>query len=154
MIGIEPDYVTGASGAIPASDEKRRTAHAELFYEEVRKRTTDVQIIAKNTGWPVATIEKIKRHVFFALHDLGYEEPARFDADYNMALSWQRLTEGTSIREEDLVLLRHELLELTLMEKNGMPYSEAHIQASEQFDYASIIKLKEKAHEHIDPQRI
>jgi hypothetical protein len=33
--------ITGASGAIPVSDEKRRRAYARRFYEEVRKRTTD-----------------------------------------------------------------------------------------------------------------
>jgi hypothetical protein len=67
--------ITGASGAIPVSDGKRRNAHARLFYEEVRKRTTDIEAIARNTGWETAKIEQIKHHIFFAEHDLGYDEP-------------------------------------------------------------------------------
>ncbi len=97
--------ITGASGAIPVNDQSRRYAHAALYYEEIRKRSTDTQSIAKNTGWNENAISKIKHHVFFKEHDLGLEELVRFDADYNMAVSWQRLTNGISILEEDLVLL-------------------------------------------------
>jgi hypothetical protein len=132
------------SGAIPAGDERRRNAHARRYYEEVRKRTTDIQAIAKNTGWEDRIIEKIKSHVFFAEHDLGYDVPVRFDPDYNMAVSWQRLTDGADIREEDLVLLHHEYLELTLMERDGLNYDEAHMKASEKYDYATIIKRREE----------
>jgi hypothetical protein len=139
----EPD-VTGASGAIPVSDEKRRSAHARRFYEEVRKRSTDVAAIARNTGWDAAIIEKIKRHIFFAVHDLGYDEPVRFDPDYNMAVSWQRLTGGTDIQEEDFLLLEHEYLELSIMESEGLKYHEAHIKASERFNYAAAIRRKER----------
>ncbi|MHC6204553.1 hypothetical protein ACYULU_15340 [Breznakiellaceae bacterium SP9] len=135
---------TGASGAIPVSDQKRRNAHATRFYEEVRKRTTDIQVIAKNTGWDVSSIEKIKNHIFFTEHDLGYAVPVRFDPDYDMAVSWQRLTEGTGIREEDYILLQHEYLELQFMEQEGLSYSEAHSKASEQYNYAAVIKRKEQ----------
>jgi hypothetical protein len=135
--------ITGASGAIPVSDEKRRSAHAKRFYEEVRKRKTDVEAIAGNTGFDRDIIQKIKNHIFYAEHDLGYDVPVHFDPDYNMAVSWQRLSEGTDIQEEDYLLLRHEYLELTLMETEGLKYEEAHIKASGQFDYAAIIKRKE-----------
>lgn len=144
MGDLELTDFTGASGAIPVADEKRRSAHAKLYYEEIRKRTTDVETIAKNTGWDKAIIQKIKEHVFFKEHDLGYDTPVCFDPDYNMAISWQRLIEGNSILEEDLILLRHEQLELTLMETEGLKYIEAHIKASEQFNYAEIIKQREK----------
>jgi hypothetical protein len=135
--------ITGASGAIPITDVKRRSAHAKRYYEEVRKRTTDIETIAKNTGWDEAVIRKIKEHIFYTEHDLGFDAPVCFDPDYNMAVSWQRLIEGTAIQEEDLILLRHELLELTLMETEGLKYDEAHKKASEQFDYAAIIKHRE-----------
>jgi hypothetical protein len=42
---------TGASGAIPRSDRNRMDQHAELYYEEIRKRVGDVESIAKNTGF-------------------------------------------------------------------------------------------------------
>jgi hypothetical protein len=134
--------ITGASGAIPVTDEKRRNAHAKRYYEEVRKRTTDVETIAKNTGLDIAIIQKVKEHVFYAEHDLGFDTPVCFDPDYNMAVSWQLLIEGTAIQEEDLILLRHEYLELTLME-TGLNYDEAHKKASEQFDYSAVIKNRE-----------
>ncbi|MCL2772621.1 MAG: hypothetical protein FWD71_04650 [Oscillospiraceae bacterium] len=35
--------ITGASGAIPRTDFKRMRAHAERYYEEIRKRTTDMR---------------------------------------------------------------------------------------------------------------
>jgi hypothetical protein len=136
--------ITGASGAIPVSDQKRRNAHAVLYYEEIRKRSTDVQAIAKNTGWDSANIEKIKNHVFLTEHDLGYEFPSRFDPDYTMAISWQRLIEVRDIQEEDYTLLQHEYLEFTLMENEGQKYTEAHIKASEQFDYAAFIRRREE----------
>jgi hypothetical protein len=136
--------VTGASGAIPVSDEKRRSAHARRFYEEVRKHASDIAAIAHNTGLDTAIIEKIKHHIFFAEHDLGYDAPVRFDPDYNMAVSWQRLTAGIDIQEEDFLLLEHEYYELSIMESEGLKYNEAHIKASERFDYAAAIRRKEQ----------
>jgi hypothetical protein len=135
--------ITGASGAIPVSDVKRRNRHASLFYEEVRKRTTDIERIAKNIGWDESKVAKIKQHVFYDTHDLGYDEPVRFDPDYDMAVSWQRLVDGENIQPEDMLLLEHEYLELTLMQNQGMSYNEAHIKASEQYDYAAAIKARE-----------
>jgi hypothetical protein len=58
MDGKKNKDITGASGAIPVSDQKSRNAHAKLFYEEIRKRTTDVDAIAKNTGWDVEVMKK------------------------------------------------------------------------------------------------
>jgi hypothetical protein len=51
--------ITGASGAISRSDNKRMTAHAMLFYEEIRKRASDVAAIAANTNFRTADIELI-----------------------------------------------------------------------------------------------
>ncbi|GHV25095.1 hypothetical protein AGMMS4952_02010 [Spirochaetia bacterium] len=41
--------------------------------------------------------------------------------------------------------MEHEYLELSLMESKGLNYTEAHIKASEQFDYAAAIRRKEEA---------
>ena len=41
--------ITGASGAIPRNDLQRMDAHAELYYEEIRKRQSDVVAVANNT---------------------------------------------------------------------------------------------------------
>ena len=114
-----------ARGAIPRNDFKRLNDHAQLYYEEIRKRTSDISAIAKNTGFSVDEIEKIKRHIFIDTHDLGAEVPLRFTPDYDMAVSWQRLAEGKGIKEMDIVLLNHELYELNLMAQ-GYKYDTAH----------------------------
>ena len=61
-----------------------------------------------------------------------------------MAQSWQRLCEGKQIREMDLVLLKHELLESEYMEQ-GYSQSDAHKKAEEQYNYSICVKeLHEK----------
>ena len=104
--------LTGASGAIPRNDIARMDDHAERYYDEIRKRSSDIEAIAQNTGFAVGDIRSIKQHVFIDTHDLGKKLPTRFEPDYDMAVSWQRLIEGKNIQEMDLVLLNHELTEL------------------------------------------
>lgn len=136
---------SGAGGAIPRDDLKRMDEHAERFYEEIRHRTTDVEAIAKNTGFSAEDITNIKRHVFFEKHDVGEDEPRRFDPSYDMAVSWQRLIDGREVLEMDIVMLRHEMLELEYM-VSGMSYEMAHRHANERFNYQAFIdELDRKA---------
>ncbi|MDR1736168.1 MAG: hypothetical protein LBR85_04775 [Oscillospiraceae bacterium] len=125
---------TGASGAIPRGDWTRMDSHAISFYEEIRKRTSDVSAISRNIGMPETDISAVKMHVFFNEYFLGEDAPRRFDPSYDMAVSWQRLADGNNIQEMDMVMLRHELLELKYM-ATGMPYAEAHRLANEQYNY-------------------
>lgn len=118
--------MTIITGAIPRDDLVRQDQHAELYYEEIRKRTNDIQRIAENTGFSIQDIEKVKAHVFFNKYDLDDEELSRFIPDYDMAVSWQRLIDGKDIQEMDMVLLHHELMEYTLMNEKGLNYREAH----------------------------
>jgi hypothetical protein len=129
----------GASGAIPRNDTAKQNQHAKLFYKEVRKRTGDIDSIAKNTGFSKNDIKKIKNHIFFNAYSLGDENPSRFDPDYDMAISWQRLTEGKNIQEMDLVLLNHELVEYTLMTEKGLNYRQAHEIAEHQYNFKKFV---------------
>lgn len=52
-----------------------------------------------------------------------------------MAQSWQRLIEGKNIKDQDIILLNHEYLELTLMQC-GLTQNEAHIIASKKYNFA------------------
>jgi len=131
---------TGASGAIPRNDRSRMDRHAELYYDEIRKRDSDIEAIAANTDFALDDVRKIKEHVFFNKYALGGLEDERFDADYDMAVSWQRLIEGTSIQEMDIVMLNHELLEHTLMNNQGMTYASAHREAEKLFNYLKYVK--------------
>lgn len=126
------------SGALD-SNSKEATKHAKRYYESVRNMKTDVLRIAKNTGWKQSAIEKIKQHVFFVEHEI-YGEKRRFDPSYHMAESWQRLIQGgKAIKEQDLVLLKHEYLE-QLLERKGYPHEKAHSIASAKHDYAKYTK--------------
>ena len=137
--------VTGASGAIPRDDVKRMDEHAELYYEEIRNRTGDIEAIAKNTGFAAEDIKAVKNHIFFNEYDLGEKKLRRFAPDYDMAVSWQRLAEGKNIQEMDIVLLNHELMENGLM-KQGLSYREAHDITEKIYNFTNYVKeLNRKA---------
>jgi hypothetical protein len=127
--------VTGALD--PYSKEAGR--HAVQYYESVRKMTADVQNIAENTGFSVEDIKRVKEHVFFKEHDLGGDKKERFASDYDMAQSWQRLIEGKQIEAHDIVLLRHELLEIEFM-ADGHSQQEAHDLTNLKFNYKEALE--------------
>lgn len=124
---------TGAiSGALnPMS--KKAEQHAAQYYEAVRHMKTDTARISQATGIAKDKLDKIKEHVFIKEHDL-INGRRRFDPDYEMAQSWQRLING-NFKEQDIVLLKHEYAELRYMEK-GLTQNEAHIKASRKYDFA------------------
>jgi hypothetical protein len=109
--------------------------HSDKYYTAVRKREYDVNRIADNTGYSVDDIKKIKNYVFLDNHDLGDGRIDRFDPDFMMAQSWQRLTDGKDIKSHDYTLLKHELLEMEY-EQQGIPHGKAHVMASKQFNYS------------------
>ncbi|WP_294407820.1 hypothetical protein [uncultured Ruminococcus sp.] len=120
------------SGALNPTSRKAEQ-HAIQYYESVRHMKTDTARISQATGIAKDKLDKIKEHVFIKEHDL-IDGRKRFDPDYDMAQSWQRLING-SFKEQDMVLLKHEYAELRYMEK-GLTQSEAHIKASRKYDYA------------------
>jgi len=82
---------------------------AEVEYDRFRNRADDIAAIVRNIGWRRNRIQRIKQHVFSALHDLG-DGRRRSDADPAIVNAWSRLERGDFI-EQDLALLRHELFE-------------------------------------------
>ena len=136
---------TGALGAISRRDMQRMQEHADRYYTAIRNRKgdSDVVAIARNTGLSVEDVRKVKEHIFLN-HHLGLDEdepekPKRFDADYDMAVSWQNLEIGKNIREMDMVLLKHELTELELMNK-GVSYYDAHSEAEKRYNYIKYVR--------------
>ena len=122
-----------SGGRITNQYGKAANEHAERYYGLVRSMKTDVKRIAKNTGYPEEEIQRIKNFIFVEKHDLGDGKPRQFDPDFAMAQSWQRLILGKP-EPHDLTLLRHEVMEQRLM-KQGLSQSEAHIQASQSYNY-------------------
>ena len=116
--------------------QKKRDKHAAMFYEAVRKRdkVLEISVIAKNTGFSKTDIEKIYNHIFIAEHNLN-GKLQRFAPDYNMSESWRRLREGKDIQEHDIILLKHELMELNLMRNEKLNYFDAHNITQEKYNY-------------------
>ena len=128
------EIVSGAVSGALNPDSADAQNHAGLYYDEIRKRKSDIVTIAKNTGFSVEEIKKIKNHIFCDEHDLGNGQIGRFDPDYMMAQSWQRLIDGKNIQKHDYTLLKHELFERS-HEDNGMDHDQAHILATKKYNY-------------------
>lgn len=126
---MKTEKVSGALNPLSSKAEE----HATRYYESVRHMKTDTEKISKATGISKDKLDKIKRHVFIAEHNL-IDGKRRFDPDYEMAQSWQRLIDG-NIKEQDMILLKHEYAELRYMEK-GLTQNEAHIKASHRYNFA------------------
>lgn len=112
---------------------KAAIAHANRYYGLVRSMTTDVERISKNTGFSKKEIREIKQYLFMDEHDLGEGRRSRFDSDFAIAQSWQRLIDGKP-EKHDLTLLRHERMERNLV-KNGVSQHDAHIETSKAHNY-------------------
>ncbi len=74
-------------GAITSINSNEAEAHAELYYEEIRKMSTDIIKIAKRTGYSIEEIRKVKNYLFMEQHALfnGYK---RFDPSFEIAQTW------------------------------------------------------------------
>ena len=127
---------------------KERDRHAQEFYESVRNRNKQHEIVkvSNNSGLSQSDVERIYNHIFINEYDLE-DGRKRFDPNYDMAESWRRLSEigGKNIQPHDLVMLNHELMEHDLMAK-GMKYDEAHELTNKTYNYqkAWIDWMKEK----------
>lgn len=138
--GVSSVAVSKNAGALNDKNDPygvRRDEHAERYYEELRKRGIKnvATRISSNTGYRRVDIETILSHVLIEKHYL-IDEFDRFDADYDMSQSFQRLIEGSNIQQHDLTLLDHEMLEHVIMLDNGNIYSPAHEAAEKCYNYA------------------
>lgn len=125
-------------GTIESAEKLAKTwekLSAEEKYESIRNSETDVNAIAKNTGYKNKNVQKCKNHLFHDIHRLDRykslgepDEIKRFDANENQARAWKRLEEGTHTKE-DLIWLKHEKAEQWYEQKHDTGYSESHEKA-------------------------
>lgn len=111
---------------------------AEMYYNEIRKFSTDSRKIAENLGKDESDIKKIKEYLFEgnSLIDPDTGESRPFDPDCAIAQSWQRLMIGKDIKPHDKTLIEHELLEMKIKRENpGIDHVKAHELASEKYNY-------------------
>ena len=124
------------SGAITGALDPNSNAadeHAKQYYEFVRSTTSDIKTISVNTGIDSQTIETVKNYLFIDEHDLG-GVTKRFDPNYEISQSWQRLWHGENILKHDLTLIQHEIYERELV-KSGISQGKAHLLASQKYNY-------------------
>lgn len=124
--------ITGGHRYVPDENEGVRGKKAAELYELFSKND-DSAVIAKNTGFSVEEIQKIRSHVFFEKHDLddGY---GRFEPDYDMAVAWRRLQKGDYL-PRDITLLNHELLESYYEKEYNLTAREAHDKTQETYNW-------------------
>jgi hypothetical protein len=134
---------------LKTGSRQAQNAYANTYYESIRNRRnpTDVERIAEHTGFSRDEITSIRRHVFTDEHDLGDGDYGRFASNWRMAQAWQRMEQGwngndmVKYRDYDLLLLKHELEELTQMAKYGYNTIEAHEKAEAKYPWD--VKIKE-----------
>lgn len=134
LLSKQPNPISGGiSGAISDTNSPEARKFAETEYGSIRKRKVDVKRIAKNTGYSEKQIEEIKNYLFIDKHDLGDGEIRRFDPNFEIAQSWNRLMRGDA-ENHDLTLIKHEIFEKELISK-GLSQEEAHKIASKKYNY-------------------
>ena len=138
--------LSGALGALNDSNDpdwKRRDAHAERYYEELRRSKPEpiIRRLSKNTGLPFKAARRVFNHVFINEHELDDGEVKRFDPSYEMSESFRRLLSGEKIQEHDMILIYHEWLESVFMERYGIQYRKAHDKTCEDYDYDKALKM-------------
>ena len=120
------------------------------FYEARINNDDDIVAISKNTGFGIEDVTAIKNHVMVDEHTFQDGSVRKFDPSIDQALAWQRLMKGEQ-KDEDILLLKHELRELEYMKETGCDYETAHAYSSEKYDWqAAVDKMLDK--DSIDPE--
>lgn len=112
--------------------------HGKKMYEEIRHRKTDVKKISENTNFKESAVEEIKQHMFYQKHKFKNGTIRQFDYDFDQAQSWDRLSQGKGTKT-DLILLKHEYVELTQMRLHDYDYETAHDIANKYHNWAKAI---------------
>lgn len=126
---------------------RKRARHAEQYYQELRNRKPGYVInrLVQNTGISQKAAKNIYEHVFINEHIFRDGSKKRFDSDYDMAESFRRILEGKNIKPHDIIMIKHENLELNLMRKYNMVYEDAHELTETKYNYAkSLVKFLEE----------
>lgn len=128
--------ISGAYNNKNDPDGEKRDAHAERYYSSIRngKKKDVVDAIATNANIESEYVSKMYDHLFVNEYDLD-KGHTRFDSDYYIAESIQRLRDGKDIQSHDLTLVYHEAMEYDLMNNEGLNYEKAHEIANRSFNY-------------------
>ncbi|MCI8986902.1 MAG: hypothetical protein HFI60_13335 [Lachnospiraceae bacterium] len=134
----------GAKGALNDTNDpfgQKREKHAVSYYEEIRNRKPVYVInrIAQNANISKRSAKNIYEHIFINKHAFRSGEIKLFDPDYYMAESFRRILEGKNIKPHDIIMIKHENLELNLMKKYNLVYEDAHDLTNKKFNYTEAL---------------
>ena len=125
---------SSAGGIFDKSSEEQER-YAKRAYEEIRKKNaeSDIEKVSKSSGLSKEAVAKVRNHLFIAKHNLekGF---VRFDESAEIANAWEAMEQGRP-SDLDIMLIKHELEELTIMEKFGYDYSIAHLLANKKYPW-------------------
>lgn len=114
---------------------------AKRTYEEIIDlgKNEFASRINRHTGISLNRLKRVFDHIFITEHELqcGFRT---FPPDPDMADSFTRLLSGKGVREYDIVLLKHEHLELAIMKKIGYNYIKAHRLSETKYNYRSALE--------------
>ncbi|MDO4280772.1 MAG: hypothetical protein Q4C56_03995 [Peptococcaceae bacterium] len=130
-------------------DHKERDRVAQDLYKQIRShnRQSEIEAIAKHSGVSVEDAGRAYDHIFIREHNLG-DRISRFDPDYYMAHSWNRIRHNKDIQPHDIIMLKHEIAEEKIMGKSlDILYKTAHEQAEKQYNYRKALKKYLKDHD-------
>lgn len=121
----------------------------KLYLEFVqRDKDTNINRIAQAGNLKFEDAERIYNHVFIQKHltkgPNGKLKKAYFTPNYSMAQSFQRIFNGQELKYRDRIMLKHELYEKKLMERNPkLTYTEAHDLTNQIYNYEKLTKRGE-----------
>ena len=125
--------------------EKRDKSARDFYEQAVQNRESFIKNIAQNGNISRQSAEKIFDHIFVEKHNLrsGFR---KFDPDYDRAESFKRIIDGEDIQVHDLIMLKHECLELGLMRRYNYDYDKAHRITEHKYNYKAALEkwLKER----------
>ena len=139
---------SGALGALNDANDpyrEKREAHAERYYEEIRRSKPEpiIRKLADRSGISIKSAQKVYKHIFMNEYDFDGVQK-RFDPSYEMAQSIQRILLGENVQEHDIILVHHERLEYELMTRYGKDYETAHRLTCRKHDYYTALKKWQK----------
>lgn len=133
-------------------DGSKRRKIAENLYAQTRNRNPEYEVkaVARNSGLSETDARKVYDHIYINKHLFRDGTVHRFEPDYEMAQSWQRLRNNSHIQPHDITLLKHELAEYDVMGKSlDIAYEPVHNEVTKTYDYQKeLLKyLKERGGE-------
>jgi len=131
---IEREGLRFIGAGIYKKSSRIKDLFAKKYYQSIRNRKvpTDIKKIADATGFSIEEIRQIRGHLFTEVHNLHGEKRGMFEPDWLIAQAWQRMEQAwrghgmDRFKKYDILLLRHEQMESTLMRTKGINALEAH----------------------------